>query len=226
MIENCDAVIFDFDGTLYDYRYMPINVILNSPLDIFHIKAERDARRKLKGVDFGSAKKFKEAYAAEVAKLSGMSLEKASDWCFSAGPANMLAALRKKYKCRVSAPSVFAKLDEQGVKTAVYSDYAFVEERMAAIGFADGTCKNLFSAEEFGALKPCRRPFLEIAAALEVEPERCLVVGDRSDTDGAGAEQAGMMFVQIVTHKTKVSDFSSGHPVIVWDDFAASVLGE
>ena len=50
-----------------------------------------------------------------------------------------------------------------------FSDYAFVKERMAAVGFADGICANLFSAEELGALKPCPRPFLDIAAALAAE---------------------------------------------------------
>ena len=226
MIENFDAVIFDFDGTLYDYKGMPLNVVLNSLLDVFRIKAERDARRNLKGVDFGTAEKFKEAYAAEVAKLSGMSIEDAADWCFSAGPANMIDVLKKKYHCRLTAPQVFERLSEAGIKTAVFSDYAFVKERMAAIGLPADMCKNLFSAEELGALKPCPRPFLEIAAALGVEPERCLVVGDRCDTDGEGAEKAGMKFVQIITYKTKTSDFAAGHPVIVWDDFAASILGE
>lgn len=226
MIENCDAVIFDFDGTLYDYRHMPLNVVLNSLLNVFRIKAERDARRNLKGIDYGTAEKFKEAYAAEVAKLSGMSIEDASEWCFSAGPANMLDVLQKKYHCRLTVPQVFDKLAEAGIKTAVFSDYAFVKERMAAIGLPADMCKNLFSAEELGALKPCPRPFLEIAAALGVEPERCIVVGDRLDTDGAGAADAGMKFVQIITHKTKTSDFAAGHPVIVWDDFAASVLDD
>ncbi len=224
MIENCDAVIFDFDGTLYDYRRMPINVILNSPLNIFRIKAERDARRNLKGIDFGNAEKFKEAYAAEFSRLSGANAEKAAEWCFSSGPANMIDVLKKKYRMRDTAAKVFSAFDTAGVKTAVYSDYAFVKERMAAVGFAEGTCKNLFSAEEMGALKPCPRPFLEIAEVLGAKPERCLVVGDRNDTDGEGARKAGMMFVQIITHKTHTADFADGHPVIVWEDFASSVL--
>ncbi len=226
MIENCDAVIFDFDGTLYDYKNIPLNTVLNAPLRFFRIKAERDARRNLKGIDFGSAERFNEAYAAEVAKLSGMSIEDAADWCFSSGPANMLDVLRKKYHCRLTVPQVFARLAEAGIKTAVFSDYAYVKERMAATGLPADMCKNLFSAEELGALKPCPRPFLEIAAALGVEPERCLVVGDRNDTDGEGSRKAGMKFIQIVTHKTKVVDFSAGHPVIVWDDFASSVLDD
>ena len=224
MIENCDAVIFDFDGTLYDYKNIPLHVVLNSPLDIFRIKAERDVRRKLKGIDFGNAEKFREAFVAEFSRLSGASAEKAAEWCFSSGPANMIDVLRKKYRMRDSAVQVFSALGAAGIKTAVFSDYAFVKERMAAVGFADGICANLFSAEELGALKPCPRPFLDIAAALAAEPERCLVVGDRNDTDGEGARKAGMKFVQIITYKTHTADFADGHPVIVWDDFASSVL--
>lgn len=226
MIENCDAVIFDFDGTLYDYKGMPINVVFNSLINVFRIKAERDARRNLKGTDFGNAEKFKEAYAAEFSRLSGADEEQAAEWCFSSGPANMIDVLRKKYSCRLTVPQVFTKLAESGIKTAVYSDYAFVKERMAAIGLPADMCTNLFSAEEMGALKPCPRPFLEIAAALGAKPERCLVVGDRNDTDGEGARKAGMMFVQIITHKTHTADFTDGHPVIVWDDFVSSVLGD
>lgn len=224
MIENYDAVIFDFDGTLYDYKNIPRNLILNSPRNIFRIKAVRDARNKLKGIDFGNAEKFGEAYVAEVSRLAGISKEKAAEWCFTAGPANMIDVLRKKYRMRESAPQVFGAFGAAGVRTAVFSDYAFVKERMAAIGFSENTCENLFSAEELGALKPCPRPLLDIAAALGVKPERCLVVGDRNDTDGEGARKAGMKFIQIITCKTHTADFADGHPVIVWDDFARSVL--
>jgi len=225
MIENFDAVIFDFDGTLYDYRRLPFNVVLNSPSNIFRIKAERDTRKKLRGIDFVDAERFRKAYAAEFSRRTGMSVEKSFEWCFSACLSNMTDVLRKKYRCRESAAAVFTKLEESGVKTAVFSDYSFLKERMEAVGFGDGICRNLFSAEELGALKPCPRPFLEIAATLGAKPERCLVVGDRNETDGEGARAAGMKFVQIVTHKTKTADFADGHPVIVWEDFASSVLG-
>ncbi|MCR4939878.1 MAG: HAD family hydrolase [Treponemataceae bacterium] len=224
MIENFDAVIFDFDGTLYDFRRLPLKIVLNSPLNIFRIKAERDARKKLKGIDFNDSEHFKDAFVAEFCRLTGLSSEIAFKWCFVDGPANMLDVLKKNYKCRDTAPAVFDKLYQAGIKTAVISDYGFVEERMEAVGFSKGICNKLFSAEGAGALKPCPRPFLEIASSLGVEPERCLVVGDRNDTDGEGARRSGMKFVQIITHKTKTVDFAAGHPVIVWDDFADSVL--
>ena len=51
MIENCDAVIFDFDGTLYDYKNISLNTVMNAPLRFSRIKAERDARRNLMGID-------------------------------------------------------------------------------------------------------------------------------------------------------------------------------
>lgn len=226
MIDNFDAVIFDFDGTLYDYKRLPLHVIMNSPMDFFRIKAERDTRKKLMGIDFADSETFKKAFSAEFSKRTGMTHEKSMDWCFSFYLENMLDVLKKKYSFRDSAPAVFEKFEQAGVKTAVFSDYACVKERMAAVGFSDGVCKNLFSAEDIGALKPCPRPFLEIASALGTEPERCLVVGDRNDTDGEGARLAGMKFVQIVTHKTKTTDFAAGHPVILWEDFTASVLGD
>ena len=61
----------------------------------------------------------------------------------------------------------------------------------------------MVSSESFGALKPAPRPFLEIAAKLNISPENILVIGDRNDTDGLGAESAKMKFIQTESHKTK-----------------------
>jgi beta-phosphoglucomutase-like phosphatase (HAD superfamily) len=38
---------------------------------------------------------------------------------------------------------------------------------------------------------------LRAAAALEVEPSACLVIGDRDDADGEAARAAGMAFRRI-----------------------------
>lgn len=41
--------------------------------------------------------------------------------------------------------------------------------------------------------KPDPAPFLAAAAALDLEPERCVMVGDRPDKDVAGAHRAGYL---------------------------------
>ena len=63
---------------------------------------------------------------------------------------------------------------------------------------------------------------MEIAQNLKVNPQNILVVGDRDDTDGEGARLAGMNYIQIATHKTKVID--PNHPVWSWTKFAEWVL--
>ncbi len=43
-------------------------------------------------------------------------------------------------------------------------------------------------------LKPHPNGVLRAAAALGIEPSRCLVIGDRPDADGLAASAAGMAF--------------------------------
>jgi HAD superfamily hydrolase (TIGR01509 family) len=43
-------------------------------------------------------------------------------------------------------------------------------------------------------LKPAPDGFLLAAKVLGVEPNRCLVIGDRTDADGAAAKASGMEF--------------------------------
>ena len=116
-------------------------------------------------------------------------------------------------------------LQKKGIKIAVFSDYPRVKQRIRALDFSDETISQIsgiYSAEDFGSQKPATRPFLEIAQNLGVKPENCLVVGDRDDTDGDGARNTNMEFIQIETHKTKVKH--PNHPVWSWDDFATWVL--
>ncbi|MBP5451451.1 MAG: HAD-IA family hydrolase, partial [Treponema sp.] len=55
----------------------------------------------------------------------------------------------------------------------------------------------------FGISKPAKRAFNQIADTLGVPAENCLVVGDRLDTDGEGARNSGMKFVQVSDKRQK-----------------------
>ena len=72
----------------------------------------------------------------------------------------------------------------------------------------------IYSTQEFGCLKPAKRAFDEIAKAMAVPPENCLVVGDRADTDGEGARNSGMQFIQISDKNKKKES-----PAISWKEF-------
>ncbi|AEF83819.1 hydrolase [Treponema primitia ZAS-2] len=108
----------------------------------------------------------------------------------------------KKYYCpRPGLSELFEKLTRKSRKFAVYSDYPLVAERLRALGLNTEDCGLLYGPENFGAQKPAARPFLSIAEAMGISPGEILVVGDREDTDGAGAAAAGMGFIRIKTDK-------------------------
>ena len=59
------------------------------------------------------------------------------------------------------------------------------------------------SCEFAGALKPAPRPFSEIAQYWNLPVDKILVIGDRDDTDGNAARNAGMRFIQISDRKKR-----------------------
>ncbi len=83
----------------------------------------------------------------------------------------------------------------EGGRTAIVSDYP-AETKLAALGAAPLFDRVVASGDLGGpkCLKPAPEGYLMAASALEVEPRRCLVIGDRADADGAAASSAGMEF--------------------------------
>ena len=219
------AVIFDFDGTLYDFSHFARHLIISCPHEILRMREERKLRKVLKGSDFGSREKLR-AYCEERTKrFSCKGTETFYNWFDGIYVPHMVEVLKKKYSVRPAVDEVFKKLTERGIKFSILSDYPLLKDRMAAIGLDSNSVSlahGLFSSGEFGCVKPAPRPFLEIAESMGVKPEECLVVGDRDDTDGEGARCAGMKFVQIKTRKSRTD--SGDHPVLEWSAFADSLL--
>jgi HAD superfamily hydrolase (TIGR01549 family) len=88
-------------------------------------------------------------------------------------------------------------LRDKNIQIAVLSDYDCVKERLINLNIDPRHFSITTSCEASGALKPSPRPFLQIANSWGIAPSQLLVVGDRSDTDGAAAKRAGMDFVRI-----------------------------
>ncbi len=221
-LDSFDAVIFDFDGTLYDFRGLPQRLVMGSPLNMFKMSAERKARRILKGQDLGCEAAYDKAFAEEMVKHRflglGVSTERILRWYKRFYLSHMVRVLRRHYEAREGVAELFSRLKSAGKKIAVLSDYPMVRERMKAIGLADVPVDILAAASDYGALKPAVRPMCDIAEKLNVSQGRCLVVGDRRDTDGEAARRAGMPFVQIRTHK---NGDESG--VVCWAEFASAI---
>jgi phosphoglycolate phosphatase-like HAD superfamily hydrolase len=63
---NIRGIIFDFDGTLFDYSGLPFYMILACPWDALTVYRERVSLKIFAGCDFGSAERYYAAYFAEL----------------------------------------------------------------------------------------------------------------------------------------------------------------
>ena len=212
--KSVEAVIFDLDGTLYDFKGLPRRLVLNAPFQMFKIRAEREARKSLKGRDLKNKAEWQQKFFELIAQFAKIPFEKAKNWYKDFYCPYMVKILRKYYSVRPEALEIFKNLKKANIKIVVFSDYPLIKERLNAIGVNTEDFDYLVSAEDFGALKPTPRPFLEIAEYLKVMPENVLVVGDRMNTDGKGAKDAKMQFLHTESHKTPANDST-----ISWKDF-------
>lgn len=210
--DHYKAVIFDFDGTLYKPNKLGLKLVLSDLSNALKAKKERKARKALAGYDCGSA-------SALYAKFFNILGERNRDWYFNRYLPLMVHVLEKRFKARPNAQLLIDKLQERGIKVGVLSDYPMVRERVSAIGLNIDN-KNMWSTENMGALKPSARPFLEVAKHLDIAPNEMLMIGDRPDTDGLGAYNAGCDCVIVQTKKcTNSADFN----IMNWDDIVSSI---
>lgn len=211
-LENKSAVIFDFDGTLYDKKNFSLHLVIPHLAQSLKMKAERNARKVLKGKYFGSSQKFYEAYFAQIASAVNTTPQKIERWYNTKYLPLMIRILKKHYKAFPQAEQILSSLKKDGIKIIVYSDYSRVEERMQAIGLDPSLADILLSAEEAGGLKPAAEPLLQLAQKVNLKPEQILVVGDRDDTDGEAARRAGMSFAHISQQTPLATYFSQYLP--------------
>lgn len=217
------AVIFDFDGTLYDFRRLSLWLVAHAPWRTAKIGAERRTRRRLKGSDFGSKEGFEQAFYGELAGEMNVPSAKAKKWYETFYMPHMVRVLEHHYKAREGVQKLLESLRAKSVKLAVFSDYPVVPERLSAIGLDSSSFDEVFSAADIGGFKPSARLFRHVAESMGVEPSQCLVVGDRDDTDGEGARSSGMRFVQIRNHRMLKADAGSfDHPLLLWEEFLES----
>lgn len=196
-----EAFIFDFDGTLYDTRGLGRRLVLARPWEGSLILAERRTRKGLAGGDYGSAGAYYTEFFARMSRAAGKPAEWLQTWYFDRYIPLMCGVLKKHYRPRPGTAELFEFLRQRDFPIAVYSDYPRTAERLSSLGLDPAVGGRLYGPEHFGAQKPAVRPFVSIARDLGVPPKHILVVGDRDDTDGAGAAAAGMAYINIKSHK-------------------------
>ena len=201
------AVIFDFDGTLYDNSKVAKNLIKAKPLSMFRMLADRKARKALKGAYFETEEAFLLEYSKAVDRK----------WYENTYMPLMTKVLHDTCKARGGVNELFAELRALGIKIAILSDYPLVKERMAALNISDENVDLIKGSQELGGLKPAAALFEKVAQALGVEPQYTLVIGDRDDTDGQGARNAGMQY-HIIDREFQATCFVQYLPFAASDD--------
>lgn len=187
------AVIFDFDGTLYDKKGFAKKLILSDILNLFKLRASRKARESLMGREFPSSL----ALYDEMFRLMGGKKEKQRSWYFNTFYKRFVSVLSKQYEKREGLDDLLSVLKAKGLSVALLSDYAMIKERLHAIDVSPSYFDVIMSSEETGALKPSSKSFLKCAEHMNADPSQTLVIGDREDTDGEGAKNAKMPYLII-----------------------------
>lgn len=83
------------------------------------------------------------------------------------------------------------------IPMAVYSDYAFVADKLRVLGIDAEQFALLIDSPTLGARKPSKEAAMKLLSMLHAEPETTLFVGDRDDTDGETARLVGARFLKI-----------------------------
>lgn len=199
MLRGIKGIIFDFDGTLFDNSSIAFRLIRAYPPDWRRIWKERLIRRRFSGCDYSSTEEYYNAFFSGLGKACCCSQKRMRDWYFNHYMPRMTSVLRKYYEARPGAVELFNRIKNNPIRLAVYSDYPLLRERMTTLGLYTSDNILLYGPESFGAQKPAVRPLLKIAGDLGIPPEEILVIGDREETDGIGAFNAGMHFFCLET---------------------------
>lgn len=187
------GVIFDLDGTLYDNSALPAKLIL---YNIFHLRmlySERIEHLHMSGRYYGPDRPFDELLK-RISMKTGYGLYQVKKWYLKTYMPSQVKALRKYHHSKPWVLPLLKELKSKGIKLACFSEYICVGEKLSALGIDPALFDVVTDASSAGGLKPCRRSFEAVANAMGLAPSEIIVVGDREDTDGAGAEAANMKF--------------------------------
>lgn len=195
------GIIFDLDGTLYRMEpfFQPLMFfsLMPHPFLLRHFLTERS---KLAGKDFGTGEQLLEQLCSNLAERIHSEPDQLREWIAHRFYPAFIAAMRFQRYGRPQLVPMLATLRERNIRLAVLSDYHAVDERLRLLRIPPECFDLRTSCESAGALKPSSRPFTEIARQWELPVDNMLVVGDRDDTDGKAARDAGMHFFRITEH--------------------------
>ncbi len=187
------VVTFDVDGTLYDpapvrWRYFLQNIGRGRALRVI-LRVREEMRQE----SFADGAAFFSAQNERIAQRLEISIDEAAKRVEEKMHSNMCSIL-KKTGPRPDAKDSLKRIHDAGYALVSLSDWR-TPDKLDALGLADLPWSAHIAADEVGALKPQPHAFAQAAQRLGVTPAQCLHIGDRLDTDGAGAKAAGCRFV-------------------------------
>jgi HAD superfamily hydrolase (TIGR01549 family) len=195
-MERYDAWLIDLDGTLYEARWVKLAMAAELAVGgwsaIRTLRSFRGMHERLREL----AEDHESPYHAQIQRtasdlgITSAEVERrVEEWMFRR-PGKWIRMFRRH--ALVSEITIFRG---EGGRTALVSDYP-ARTKLAALGVPELFDAIVASGEPEGPrrLKPHPEGYLAAARRLAVSPERCLVLGDREDADGAAALAAGMAF--------------------------------
>jgi HAD superfamily hydrolase (TIGR01549 family) len=199
-ISSFRLFIFDLDGTLYDQpglrRKLLMNLLIKliflriRPSDLRIITAFRKQREKHKGYASSNLRDEQYMWCAEELNIEAPRIKRIIEKRMFIEPLRFLP--RMKYQ---GIDELFNALRNNGKLIAVFSDFP-VEEKLRVLGLkADSYFCS--TDENINQLKPSAKALILICACMNCPVNEAVYIGDRNDTDGESARQAGMNYIII-----------------------------
>lgn len=194
MRAEIDAVAFDIDGTLYPnfslyWRMIPF-FLANYRFMTAFARVRKDIRRW----QHANPGQIHRDFFLWQASLMAEELGESDPQTLRDSIHRMLYEGWKPVFERIKpfhhVAECFDAFRNNGLKIGILSD--FLPSQKGSVWNLAARCDVVLGSEETGALKPSPVPFLALAEALGVPPERVLYVGNSVSSDVRGASAVGM----------------------------------
>ena len=193
-LSTVDLVVLDLDGTLYDKRHLSLRMVMHALCDIRKMQAERHTRAKMKGMFLGNQQAFYNAFFSRMAQTLNTSVANIQQWYENRYMPLMVNLIGKHHHAGDWVMPFIQQCRSRGIKLVVLSDYDHAEDKLQALGLSPTLFDWVVSAPALGGLKPSPQLLHQVAQQMGVPVEKCLVIGDRQDTDGDMARATGAAF--------------------------------
>lgn len=179
-LQGISLVSWDVDGTLYDLEALKRALVWDC------------VRRTFKQPSVWRELRDLQRYFHFVDSKRGASL--APDWQRgqeqrAARHVAWVERMITKLPARNDAVALIEQATTAGITQVALSDFA-PEAKLQSLGLRHHFAA-AYSCQDLGAFKPSPAPFLAVQKNHGVPPSAHLHIGDRDDTDGAGARAAG-----------------------------------